>query len=208
MLLDLAAGMFLYFFISIPYGQQFNGLGLFVAIICAYFPDADIPIFALGRKKFNWVSHHFIHYPLIILPIGTILIFFFGPWLARLFGIAILRFPEENLAGLNGTYLAGLFFAGNLWHFFHDSLSQTGIKWFWPFVDTPYKFESWSIVSATESRERQYAKYRPGIQERTFWQEIKYREKLEAEEITMAKNWQLIFLFMAMGLNLIYFMIS
>lgn len=96
-------------------------LNLTLTVSFAFFPfspDFDLLPFFLGNKlvfpllgkKFRFSSHHFIHFPLPFLFIGTLSVFWWG-----------------------SLYLAVLFFFGALAHFVHDTCEppekKSGIQW-------------------------------------------------------------------------------
>lgn len=153
MLVDATIGIAVYLALSWLFDKPFDTAVLLAAIIFAHLPDIDaIPYFLL-RKRFKLVSHHLIHYPLILIPLGTIAL----------------------LALCSALYLPLLYALSVTGHFIHDSASVTGIKWLAPFSPrNAYRLEGWRFVRARD-REAFYAELRPTISKRTFIDEILMR---------------------------------
>jgi hypothetical protein len=94
-------------------------LGLvFVGVIFALLPDLDFILYKAKKDLKNIHKHrNLLHYPLLYIPIGVIVILFFSKPLTILFGIC------------------------SLLHFIHDSIGiGWGIKWFFPFSKNSYSF--------------------------------------------------------------------
>lgn len=151
MFIDGAIGVIIYVVVSVVFGKDFNlGTLLLTIIVFSISPDYDlIPYFALRRKK-GWVSHHLIHYPLIFVPIGA--------------------------AGfvLGGSfYLAALFGACAISHFVHDSMGETGIRWWYPFSKESYMLRDGRFVFT--DRQAVLARLEKGKEKRTTKEEIAMR---------------------------------
>jgi hypothetical protein len=116
--IDVASGIYVFVFISLLSGQSFNLEYLAISIFFALAPDADFApfilcnryIFPRFRKNFRFASHHFIHFPLVFLPVSAVIGF-----------------------GLADSYGVLLAFSSNLSHFIHDSWKppeeMSGIQW-------------------------------------------------------------------------------
>lgn len=164
MLIDATIGIAVYLAVSWLFDKSFDVAVWLAAIIFAHLPDSDTIPYLLLRKRFKLVSHHLIHYPLVLIPLGAI-----------------------ALLALCGTlYLPLLYALSVTGHFIHDSTSVTGIKWLAPFSPrNAYRLEGWRFVRARD-REAFYAELRPTIAKRTFIDEISMRiEKITVISIIL-----------------------
>ena len=113
MFLDIGIGILITVFISATFQVKLTVLLIAVGILFALGPDLDF-LFLYLRKhdaRDDYKHRDIIHFPLLYLPIGTILMFL-----------------------LFGKIWATLFFIASLSHFIHDSISiGWGIKWLFPF---------------------------------------------------------------------------
>lgn len=166
MLLDLTLGMMIYLVVSLFFHEPFNFWGLVVAGFFAGFPDIDFLLFAILRRKYNLVSHRLIHLPLPLITLGIATICAFD-WL---FG-SHLPFPIG--------YAVALFAIGNLSHFIHDSYGELGIKWLWPFNKTIYQIKEFRIINGDVEAEKHFRSLREGVKERSIWQEVIIRARME-----------------------------
>ena len=161
MVVDLAIGILAYVWTSEVFGKNFNVWMLFLSIVFAFSPDADMAIFALLRKRLKLVSHHIIHFPLVFLPVGGSLIGLIGGW-----------------------YLATMFLAAAFSAFVHDSCNIVGVRWLYPFSKQAYRLVGRKIVWARE-RESYYEQLRQTRTMRTLWDEIWMRIREDANRSTL-----------------------
>jgi hypothetical protein len=120
MFLDIGIGIFTAIFIS--YFSETNILVWFIlfSVACSVLPDADFIYFYPRRHdtKYDHKHRDLIHYPLLYLPIGSI--------------IAYIIF---------GKIWAIAFLTSSFFHFLHDSIGiGWGIKWLFPFSNNSYSF--------------------------------------------------------------------
>lgn len=120
MFLDIGFGILSAIIVANVFSIKLTLLLIGFGIIFALLPDADF-IYVLMRSGYDHraISRHreFLHYPLIYLPLGGLLLFFFKiEW-------------------------SVLFLLTSLAHFLHDSIGiGWGIPWFWPFATHTYSF--------------------------------------------------------------------
>lgn len=120
MFLDIAIGIYSAAFLG--WLLQFNPSTWFFigGILITVLPDADFIYFYIKSKSRIDDSKHrdYIHYPLIYLPLGTLIFHFIG-----------------------GKEWSFLFFLCSFLHFVHDSIAVGwGIKWLWPFSKNNFAF--------------------------------------------------------------------
>ncbi len=117
MLLDIGVGILSSVFLSRSFGIALNPLFLGAGIVFSLLPDVD---FLIAFRKNAAKSHEhrdILHYPLLFIPIGAAILFFFNYQLAMLFIITALL------------------------HFLHDSIGLGwGIPWLYPFSKNHYAF--------------------------------------------------------------------
>ncbi len=156
MFIDIAAGTVIYVFVSLMFGESFAWMPFLLTLFFALSPDSDFIPYLLLRKKLKLVSHHIIHFPLLFLPIGALLVYF-----------------------LAGFYFVVLFLLAAFAHFVHDSMSETGIQWLWPVDISSYSINKGRIGVAYK-RELYYQCLRQTREERSIADEVKMRmEKLD-----------------------------
>ncbi|MBI2637694.1 MAG: metal-dependent hydrolase [Candidatus Sungbacteria bacterium] len=131
MFIDLAVGVLVYTGVSYLFGQGFSWLFFVVGVKFAFFPDIDFFLFLLLRRKYNLVSHHLVHFPLVLSSVGVL------SW----FGIT------------GGWYFPAMFFFATMGHFIHDGFSEVGIRWLWPFSNQYYTFTGYRIAKAEKRDE-------------------------------------------------------
>lgn len=154
--IDFSLGVVVYVFISFFGGMRFDYQFLLLSVFFAFFPDLDFILFAVLRKRYRLVSHHFIHYPIFLIPtVATFLGFLTGSW-----------------------YLPTLFVAACMAHFFHDTGDVVGIRWLWPFSPQAFTFKNWRLVRA-DGREGIYADLRRDLEKRGVLDEIVLRLREE-----------------------------
>jgi hypothetical protein len=120
MFLDIGIGIYIAIFVSYFFHIDFSVWLLIFAATCTLLPDADILYFYPKRHdtKYDHKHRDLIHYPLIYLPVGTLLMWlFFG----KEWGV--------------------IFLVASFAHFVHDSIGiGWGIKWLYPFIKNSYSF--------------------------------------------------------------------
>jgi membrane-bound metal-dependent hydrolase YbcI (DUF457 family) len=125
MILDIAIGILLSIGVSLFFHMELTWFFVSMGIIFALLPDVDFLWMALSKKKINGINYKHrkgLHYPLIFIPIGVILISLFNKEYSMLFSLAVL------------------------WHFIHDSaIISWGVQWFWPFSNKYFSFFRKSI---------------------------------------------------------------
>lgn len=119
MLFDIGIGIIIgIFFDSFSDAYSLGGfvsLGIFFSLL----PDIDFPIHFMrgGTFEDEYKHRNLLHVPLLIWPIGTIVLMLISP------------------------ILAPMFLIGTLMHFLHDSVGiGWGIRWLYPFSRTHYAF--------------------------------------------------------------------
>lgn len=123
-LLDVISGIVIAHIVGFFYGFEPTATHLFIGIACALLPDLDFLYhYVKTRETSAYKAHPYdhregLHYPLLFIPIGSVLFFaIFGPVYATFFCL------------------------GALSHFLHDSVGiGWGIKWLYPLVKKNYKF--------------------------------------------------------------------
>lgn len=120
MFLDIGIGIIVAICASYFSGMEMSFLLAAFSIFFALLPDADFLYFYTKRHdtKHDHKHRDIIHYPLLYLPIGTILL-----WI------------------MFGKVWALVFLASSFFHFLHDSIAiGWGIKWLYPFSKNNYSF--------------------------------------------------------------------
>ncbi|MFA6160182.1 MAG: metal-dependent hydrolase [Parcubacteria group bacterium] len=120
MFLDIGVGILISIIVSYIFNIDFSIWLIIFGIICTLLPDADFIYFYPKRHdtKYDHKHRDLIHYPLLYLPIGTILILV-----------------------IFGKIWAIVFFVASFLHFLHDSVGiGWGIKWLYPFTKNNYSF--------------------------------------------------------------------
>jgi hypothetical protein len=120
MFLDIGVGILTAVFAGHFFGVDLSFWLVFFSVSCALLPDADFLYFYPKRHdtKYDHKHRDLIHYPLLYLPIGTVLIWvIFG----QIWGVT--------------------FFIASFIHFLHDSIGiGWGIKWLFPLTKNSYSF--------------------------------------------------------------------
>jgi len=120
MFLDIGVGILSAIFVSGYFNMHLGELLIIGGILFALGPDADflLHFFKSGISREDYQHRNMIHYPLLYLPVGTLIAY-----------------------SLGGEKWALLFFVASLAHFIHDSIAiGWGIKWLYPFSDKNYVF--------------------------------------------------------------------
>ncbi len=120
MFLDIGIGILVAILASAVFQTKLTFVLLVVSIIFSLGPDFDFifHFFKRGDTKYDYKHRDLIHYPLIYLPIGAVLIFL-----------------------LFGKMWAFVFFVASSLHFVHDSIGiGWGIKWLYPFSNKNIAF--------------------------------------------------------------------
>ena len=121
MLLDVGIGIFAAILVGKAFTLELGPLLVGFGIAFALLPDFDLWYILLrdGNRDHRAIARHrdLGHYPLLYIPVGTLLAAVFGaPW-------------------------ALLFALGAVGHFVHDSIGTGwGVPWFWPFTNRNYTF--------------------------------------------------------------------
>ena len=119
---DIGIGILLGLWFA-PFGDH-NSSNIWLGIMFVLLPDIDILIYyglkVIGRRKLTrrFIDHRdMLHYPLLYLTLGTLVVAAMNPHLVLLFVVCILV------------------------HFLHDSIGiGWGIPWLWPLNHIYYKF--------------------------------------------------------------------
>jgi membrane-bound metal-dependent hydrolase YbcI (DUF457 family) len=120
MFLDIGVGILTAIFASYFLRANISTWLVIFGILCALLPDADFIYYYPRRDdtKYDHKHRDLIHYPLLYLPIGTILI-----WI------------------IFGKIWAIAFLITSFCHFLHDSIGiGWGVKWLFPFSKNSYSF--------------------------------------------------------------------
>lgn len=116
--LDIGVGILSSIFLSRFFNVSLSSIFVDAGILFALLPDIDFLI--TSKKSIGPKGHehrNILHYPLLFIPVGTLLIFFFDYRLAMLFAVT--------------TFL----------HFLHDSIGiGWGVQWLYPFSRNHYGF--------------------------------------------------------------------
>ncbi len=120
MFLDIGIGILTSIFVSHFFNIEISIWIVIFSISFALLPDLDFLYFYPKKHdtKYDYKHRDIIHYPLLYLPIGTLIFWIiFG----KVWGIA--------------------FFIASLFHFIHDSIGiGWGIKWLYPFSRDNHSF--------------------------------------------------------------------
>jgi len=120
MFLDIGLGVFIAIITSYFFQVDLSPTLLMFSIIFTLLPDSDFLYFYPKRHdtKYDHQHRNIIHFPLLYIPAGTLLIW--SIW---------------------GNIWALSFFLASLGHFIHDSIGiGWGIKWLYPFSKNSYAF--------------------------------------------------------------------
>jgi LexA-binding, inner membrane-associated putative hydrolase len=136
MLLDIGVGILASIFLSHLFGAAVSPLFLSAGVLFSLLPDLD---FLLTFNKNVTAKAHehrdLLHYPLLFIPVGATILFFFDHRLAALFIVT--------------TFL----------HFLHDSIGLGwGVPWLYPFSRNHYAFfYQYDIARNTLPQKKFYA---------------------------------------------------
>lgn len=178
---DLSVALWVYVIISTFFYRDFDYRFLAATIIFSIGPDMDFIPYLVLRKKYNLLSHHFIHFPLFWLSVAAVMYFVSSP------------------------YLSVLLVAPSITHILRDSY-PTGIKFFYPFSGIYYRL-SWDyirgipvFVDAYESRKKRLEEVRVFKSgNRTLFDEVSIRsERLEEWKIVFAAGSVMMTIFYAL----------
>jgi hypothetical protein len=129
-IIDIAVGGIIYavfslLFINKDFDLWILGYSIFITLL----PDLDGFLFLLFRKRFSLIHHKLIHWPIVIISLAVLLVYF----LTR------------------DYYWVCICIAGLVFHFIHDSLPpDPGPQWLFPFNTKHYCIdEGGKIVSRT-----------------------------------------------------------
>lgn len=122
--IDTSVGVFIYVFLSLVYGADFDPVILLFSIFCSHLPDIDfIPYLAL-KKKMGLVSHWvFCHHPVIVIPL-----------------VATTGYLSSLWHG-SDRYIMFIAISGTALHFISDSWNTVGLHWLSPFSWRRYSLE-------------------------------------------------------------------
>lgn len=116
--LDIGLGILSAIYISHTFGTPL-AITVWFGILFSLLMDIDAILYVLKRGNAGLIHNHrnILHYPLLYIPIGALLLIPFGiPWLL-------------------------LFVINSLFHFIHDSIGiGWGVKWLYPFSKNSYSF--------------------------------------------------------------------
>ena len=115
--LDVAFGMLWCVFLSLYFGGGFNWLIVIFSVFCAISPDFDFLFWKILRKKFRIQCHqNLFHHPLLFVP-----------------GMIGIGYVFASVFTLNTELVSVVVFGDVVFHFLHDSYSDAGMHWGWPF---------------------------------------------------------------------------
>lgn len=118
MFLDIAVGILLSIGASWYFNVELTFILILTSVLFALSPDIDFlwMLSRMGITKITYKHREILHYPLIFLPIGAIVLIPFG----KIFVV--------------------IFILAAFWHFLNDTLTiGWGVQWFWPFSKKYYK---------------------------------------------------------------------
>ena len=122
MFLDIAAGIFLSILVSWLFSSPLSFAFMMAGIAAVLLPDIDFLIHVLRGGNLRESAHthrEILHYPILFIPVVSLLFYLYDPRWALLFGL------------------------GALFHFLHDSVGLGwGVMWLGPFSWKSYKFFS------------------------------------------------------------------
>ncbi len=119
MLLDIGIGILAALFVSAALHIHASAWFIIPGIIFALLPDFDALYYAIINHGMPKAHRHrdMMHIPLLFIPAGTLLLFFFSPAYALLFFVCTLA------------------------HFIHDSIGiGWGVQWLYPFNSDHFSF--------------------------------------------------------------------
>lgn len=119
MFLDISFGILLSIFASQYFGLELTIFLVLLNIAFVLLPDIDFILAVLYRGKLGTMHSHreIFHHPLILIPLGFIILFIFNKTYALLFLLAIS------------------------WHFLNDTITLGfGVHWLWPLSNKYFKF--------------------------------------------------------------------
>ena len=119
MFLDIGVGILMAFGVGTYYAVPVDRMLIIAGVIFALLPDTDYLIHLMrGNSSRNAHRHRdLLHYPLLLIPAGILVLYPFGAAWSALFGFCALA------------------------HFIHDSIGiGWGVQWLWPLGDQHYSF--------------------------------------------------------------------
>jgi hypothetical protein len=119
MLLDIGAGIIAALVVHLIFNVPLTALFITSGVLFALLPDVDyiLHIIKGGGSKNAHTHRDLFHHPLIFIPIGTLVFWWYNPLYAVLFALC--------------SFL----------HFFHDSIGLGwGVQWLSPLNDRHYSF--------------------------------------------------------------------
>ncbi len=153
--MDILFGCLVYLASSLLFNRSPSAVDAGVVVFFALAPDLDLIPFLLLRRRLKLVSHWFIHFPLIYIPIGAMLV-----WLAS---------REE-------WFYVVSFILASLAHFLHDSKAVQGVQWLWPVSQAGWAISEHGLVRVEPiERKLVYDRLRQGALERNILDEIRLR---------------------------------
>lgn len=72
--MDFLSGILVYVITMMVFDRALSLIEFFMVVFFAHGPDLDFVPFVLFRKRFCLTSHWFIHFPLLYLPLGSVLV--------------------------------------------------------------------------------------------------------------------------------------
>ena len=121
---DVSFGMLWYVFLSLYFGGSFNWPILIFSIFCAVSPDFDFLPWKILRKRFKIQCHqNLFHHPILFIP-----------------GMVGIGYVFASLFKVNTELVSVIVFGDVVFHFLHDSYSDAGMHWGWPFSWTRITF--------------------------------------------------------------------
>lgn len=120
MFLDIGVGILVAMLTSDVFKAALTFWLVIFSVLFALLPDADFLYFYPKRHdtKYDHKHRDLIHYPLLYLPIGSLII-----WV------------------IFGQVYGFIFFLSSFFHFLHDSIGiGWGIKWLYPFSENNFSF--------------------------------------------------------------------
>ena len=152
--MDIMFGLGIYVLLALVFGRTFSLADLMLTVFFAVAPDIDFVPFALLRRRLKLVSHWIIHFPLLYIPIGSVLV-----WIATGEWFYVTAFVLASIA-----------------HFRHDATSIPGIQWLWPISSQAYAVNGLRIVRVDpDERQRFYDRLREGASKRSILDEVRMR---------------------------------
>lgn len=153
--MDILFGCLVYLASTWVFNRSFSAIDASVVVFFALAPDLDFVPFLLLRRRLKLVSHWFIHFPLLYIPIGAIWV-----W----------------LASRGEWFFVVSFILASLAHFLHDSKAVQGVQWLWPISRAGWAIEGLGLVRVElEERKLVYDWLRQQASERNILDEIRLR---------------------------------